>query len=174
MKRQVRIYFILSLFLVIGLFSCKKQNLNINCCTGELLITTEKYNSDSLMIASPNAFTPNGDGLNDKFQLILVGILKESFDFRIYIGQRSVYQTQYVGRGWDGVFNDKITEGIYRYEVDMLTYHGDYIHAQGEVCLILSKPEKVFRNCGDCLYGHIIGPTGPIAGFPKEITDGCE
>jgi gliding motility-associated-like protein len=50
----------------------------------------------------PNAFTPNGDGVNDLWRVPALSALKV-FDVRVYnrYGQM-VFQTRDVNRGWDG------------------------------------------------------------------------
>jgi gliding motility-associated-like protein len=50
----------------------------------------------------PTAFTPNGDGLNDKFKIIPVGITNIRY-FNIYNrwGQL-IFSTQDPSKGWDG------------------------------------------------------------------------
>jgi gliding motility-associated-like protein len=78
------------------------------------LIVTDQFNckdSDYVVVKIfktdpqifvPTAFTPNGDGLNDKFRPIAVGIKKFEY-FRVYNrwGQM-VFSTSTNGDGWDG------------------------------------------------------------------------
>jgi gliding motility-associated-like protein len=53
-----------------------------------------------------NAFTPNGDGINDRFRPYLEGVISEGFLFQIYNrwGQL-MFQTNDVNGSWDGMFN---------------------------------------------------------------------
>ena len=52
----------------------------------------------------PSAFTPNGDGLNDTFKPIGVGISNIEY-FRIFnrYGEL-VFETSEIGKGWDGIY----------------------------------------------------------------------
>jgi gliding motility-associated-like protein len=70
--------------------------------------------SDSLLLATkeclqglfvPNAFTPNGDGLNDVFRPLLFGNITR-YRFAVYNrwGEK-VFETQTSGQGWDGKQN---------------------------------------------------------------------
>lgn len=59
----------------------------------------------------PNAFSPNGDGLNDIFKLIPQDERVRLKDFSVYnrYGQR-VYYTQDITEGWNGYYNGKIAD----------------------------------------------------------------
>lgn len=75
----------------------------------------------------PNAFTPNGDFVNDSFQL--KGEFINEFNLKIYNrwGEK-LFETNKIEDHWDGTFKDKIVpEGIYFYQV---IYNGfnPYVH----------------------------------------------
>ncbi len=76
-------------------------------------------------IFMPNAFTPNGDGRNDVFRPILVGISNLDY-FRIFNrwGQL-VYATTVNGKGWDGTLSGRLVEpGTFVYMVQGKDYTG--------------------------------------------------
>jgi len=85
----------------------------------------------------PTAFTPNGDGLNDKVMPIAVGIQKINY-FSIYNrwGQR-VFMTTVNGNGWDGRINGRDQgTGVFVWVVSALDYLGNSIFLKGTVTLI--------------------------------------
>jgi gliding motility-associated-like protein len=55
----------------------------------------------------PNAWSPNGDGHNDKLYPLTIGITELKY-FRVFNrwGQL-VFETNIIGKGWDGVFQGK-------------------------------------------------------------------
>jgi gliding motility-associated-like protein len=85
----------------------------------------------------PNAFTPNGDGRNDVFRPILIGVKKMNY-FAIYNrwGQQ-VYKTESNGAGWDGRVNGEMQlPGAYVWQVSGVDYQGNNIQSKGTVILI--------------------------------------
>ncbi len=113
---------------------------------------------DKVAMYVPNAFTPNGDGVNDVLRPVLYGI-KELHYFKIFnrLGQQ-IFQTNVAGKGWDGTLNGLpqssqlvvwIAEGI---GVDDKTYRlkgssilpaiicfGKYLKALENICKFLSR-----------------------------------
>ena len=51
----------------------------------------------------PNAFTPDGDGINDVFAPFVAGMLEEGYGFFIFDRWgRSIFTTDRMGAVWDG------------------------------------------------------------------------
>ena len=92
----------------------------------------EKYSLDV-----PDAFTPNGDGVNDIIYARGWGI-KELQEFRIYNrwGQE-VFSTNSIHHGWDGTFRGK-EQGMdtYAYIVKVLRYNGKEDTKEGFIELV--------------------------------------
>ena len=60
---------------------------------------------DKSYFTIPNAFTPNGDGINDKLEVRGVGITSLEY-FRIYNQWgKLVFETHRLNDGWDGIIN---------------------------------------------------------------------
>jgi gliding motility-associated-like protein len=65
----------------------------------------------------PNAFSPNGDGLNDLYRVENTDIINIHASLSIYnrFGER-VYQTDDISKGWDGTYKGKNCDlGVYFY-----------------------------------------------------------
>ncbi len=90
-------------------------------------------------VALPNAFTPNGDGRNDRFSIITQGHHQIS-DFRIVNrwGQ-VVFETRNEREGWDGFYNGREQDmGTYYYFLRFRCNDGEgrYMEQKGEVILV--------------------------------------
>ncbi len=67
----------------------------------------------------PNAFSPNGDGLNDTFGVLGVGI--EEYELLIFSRTGELlFESTDVQAAWDGTYmNNKVPAGTYVYKVKM-------------------------------------------------------
>ncbi|HWY09901.1 MAG TPA: gliding motility-associated C-terminal domain-containing protein, partial [Bacteroidia bacterium] len=91
----------------------------------------------------PNAFTPNGDGLNDVFQPKGFGVTK--YDLTIFDrwGEK-VFHTNDFNEGWTGIkqkksdvsYDIKIEEGVYTWLIDCTDVFGKAHELKGHVILI--------------------------------------
>src|SRR5690606_24711073 len=108
--------------------SCESDRVKImvhkiKCCEQEMFI--------------PNAFTPNGDGLNDEFQLRIDG-LSRLVIFEVYnrYGNRVYLQQSPYGK-WDGSMNGKpLDVGTYIYRAVFQCSNGSEIERKGTIDLV--------------------------------------
>jgi gliding motility-associated-like protein len=85
----------------------------------------------------PNAFTPNGDGLNDYFQFYTKGIEK-ILSVKVFNrwGQL-IYYSSGNDEGWNGTYKEAPSEmGVYVYDISGITYDGDVLNQKGSLTLL--------------------------------------
>lgn len=84
----------------------------------------------------PNAFTPDGDGLNEV--LFVRGAAIDEVFFAIYNrwGEK-VFESTSKTQGWDGTFKGKmLTPDVYGYYVEVRCFNGETYFKKGNVTLI--------------------------------------
>ena len=74
----------------------------------------------SLLFYSPNVFSPNGDGINDYFNVSVVG----HDDFELFVFDRwgkQLFTTKDPNEGWDGTYQngEEVPQDVYMYKVLM-------------------------------------------------------
>lgn len=87
----------------------------------------------------PTAFSPNGDGLNDVFRPILLGVRKLNAFYVYNRWGQIVYSTDSFGHsiGWDGTFNgNPQAPGTYVWRAEGISYEGKALVQKGYVVLI--------------------------------------
>jgi gliding motility-associated-like protein len=108
---------------------------DFNGCLGADQITISRKNC--MYISIPNAFTPNGDYINDIFKPAITQSVK-NYSFQVYNrnGQK-VFETREYGIGWDGMLNGKPQPaGSYIYHIKYTTIFGTDTVENGSVLLI--------------------------------------
>jgi gliding motility-associated-like protein len=87
----------------------------------------------------PNAFTPNGDGLNDVF-LAKSNMDLDYFEMTIYTvsGRQLLFSSKNIYQGWDGTYRgQKQAHGVYFYNIRYKNNVGTIIEKRGELLLIV-------------------------------------
>ena len=94
----------------------------------------------SIELFVPNAFTPNGDGLNDIF--FPVGFLFGPLDYQFSIWNRwgeQVFSTTVFGEGWNGRTNNvgkPAPNGVYTYLIEFVDNRGENFTRKGFATLV--------------------------------------
>lgn len=82
--------------------------------------TTKRiYVNADLYVYTPNSFTPNGDGLNDRFGLsgVTAGVNKMEMEIYNRWGER-IFESSDVNNRWDGTYKgEPVQQGVYIYKV---------------------------------------------------------
>lgn len=104
-------------------------------CTATDDITVKVFVQADLYV--PNAFTPNGDGLNDVIRPVLAGI-KELKYFRVFNRYGEiVFATGKPGEGWNGMYKgEKQNAGGFTWMAEATDFKGNTIRKNGVVVLI--------------------------------------
>ena len=86
----------------------------------------------------PNAFTPNGDGLNDLYGPVGAGVLDYHFMIFSSWGEL-IFETTDPNQFWDGRYKGKIVKlGVYAWSLDYKTVCNSEhkIHKYGHVVVV--------------------------------------
>jgi gliding motility-associated-like protein len=98
---------------------------------------TDSVTVHTTLAIFPNAFSPNGDGLNDEFKVYPIDGRVKLERFSIYNrwGQE-VFMTQDISKGWNGTYNNKMSDaGTYFYQVIYVIGSKEYSY-KGDITLI--------------------------------------
>jgi gliding motility-associated-like protein len=87
-------------------------------------------------VFTPNAFTPNGDNLNDVFKI--EGYAIKDIQLRIFNQWgEMIFETAEKSRGWDGTYKGKLQpSGVYMYVCSMILTDGSKVVKKGSVNLV--------------------------------------
>lgn len=107
------------------------------CVDADTIIVSANDCNCTLFV--PNAFSPNADGLNDKFEPRLdCNNARSEYRISIYnrYGQR-VFMSYQADDAWDGTINGKIQDvGTYFYRIEYENWQGQHFVKQGDLTLL--------------------------------------
>ncbi|WP_339757276.1 gliding motility-associated C-terminal domain-containing protein [Algoriphagus aquimarinus] len=96
-----------------------------------------QVNTPLEFITIPNAFTPNGDGLNDTFIPKLRAVSTFSMDIFNTWGEKMYSVSGLESKGWDGVYQGQVSPpGNYLYQITYTSRDGQLFTRTGGVTLI--------------------------------------
>lgn len=88
----------------------------------------------------PNAFSPNGDDINDRFGPVGVGINPDKFEMLIFDRWgNQIFRTSRLDEGWDGKANNGsgiAQEDVYIWMINAESMAGETINRKGTVALV--------------------------------------
>lgn len=119
-----------------GIFEVCLDAVSINGCPGSICHDVEIL--EEFLVYVPNAFTPDGDELNNEFAPIISGITPDSYEFLVFNrwGQL-IFQSQIPGKGWTGIFNGVMSQqDVYVWKLSVDDQLGKTHDYTGHVTLI--------------------------------------
>ena len=88
------------------------------------------------LIGVPNAFSPNGDGVNDVVKVEGMGIVELTFRIFNRWGEL-VFETHDVNQGWDGIYKGTLQEmDVFTYTVQATLINGQAVPLKGNITLL--------------------------------------
>ena len=108
---------------------------NPNLCP-DTLIKTMVVRELEPYLYIPNVFSPNGDGINDNFDIVSQSLN----NFSVLIFDRwglNCYESNSTNFKWDGTRNGTACpEGVYVYVIDCKTKEGKRVYRSGSITLV--------------------------------------
>ena len=84
----------------------------------------------------PNAFTPNGDGLNDTFGALGHGAREYHMEVFNKWGEL-IFESDNMGTQWNGTFQgEKVLPGTYIYSISATSYYNKDVQRQGSISIV--------------------------------------
>lgn len=109
------------------------------------LISTIKISISTSILEMPNAFSPNGDGINDIYKAKQNH--KSIVEFKAYIFNRwgqKLFEWTNIGDGWDGTYNGKpVKDGTYFVLVKARGADGQEYKIKRDVNILRNYTEQV-------------------------------
>lgn len=98
--------------------------------------SNEVLYAQKLLMFMPDAFTPNGDNINDIFEIKALFIK----DFKMRISNRAgnvMFETEDYKTGWDGTYGgETVPMGQYYYEINATDFKGELTKKNGRITVV--------------------------------------
>jgi gliding motility-associated-like protein len=119
-----------------GSYEVLLEVVSVHGCTSEAYEYVEVQQGFTFYV--PNAFTPNNDQHNNKFQGVGEGVDPSSFQMSITNRWgEMIYHTGNVEEGWDGTFKGlQVEVGAYVYEISLQDLMGKEHYFRGHVSVV--------------------------------------
>jgi gliding motility-associated-like protein len=125
-------------YLTAGIYNVQLAIMTINGCVDTIYKPVEVLEDFTVYI--PNAFSPNGDGINEEFYPMGVGISNEKYSFQIFDRWGElIFSTTKLDTHWDGKrlgYDNIVQQDTYIYKLSCRSFKGDKFSKSGHVNVI--------------------------------------
>lgn len=145
---------------VVLLAACRKGEPLIGKRSASTLDTPLHLQLDTACLHAPNLITPNGDGINDRF-IMVIGEEPASFNLTITNPNGTVVQSSIVNHGWSGFdaeFIDEPGPVPYLYDLHIITNEGTEHHVSKVFHVIRDVEGECITNGIAPLFGDMLDP----------------
>jgi len=160
--------------------ACTRYDINNRCCENTVdTINTKYLLPDSFSFYVPQAFTPNGDGLNDIF--VPVGRKYDIEYFEIKQGRKVVYASDnHLEAFWNGIDTETgnpAEDGRYKYYMKLRLTNRELLELKGDVCLFRFGQvgdnfyEDQRQKVCDCVMGDMLDARDGIVSQTPECAE---
>jgi gliding motility-associated-like protein len=140
-------------FLVFATNNCKKEtSVQLLSCNGG--VYSYMLDTTTRMFV-PNAFTPNGDGINDVFDCIGMYLSNFSLTIKDQSGV-TLFSDTNISNHWDGTnLSGKVQKGYYNAVISFRNYSGTTI-TKSMIITLYTDPASL--SGGNCMFRDQINP----------------
>ncbi|HLP20923.1 MAG TPA: gliding motility-associated C-terminal domain-containing protein, partial [Chitinophagales bacterium] len=119
-----------------GVYSVTVEDANGCSSSGSANVTFESCVVEKFSMFVPNAFSPNGDGNNEKFQCFASGVVFADIKVFNRWGEK-VFDTNNMFDGWDGTNKgEQCKPGVFTYSINVISADGKSNKYKGTITLI--------------------------------------
>jgi len=138
--------------------ACRQNRIENSCCQDSAF----QFTYQGVLLAVPNAFTPNGDQINDRFGVKIIGAITH-FNLKIKRGLKKVFESDDPLEWWDGKDGDSDPrEDIYKYDLEIEFEDGKELRFDSHFCLIIEPAHICPDEAFSCIFSNQIQADGII------------
>ncbi|MFB9844036.1 T9SS type B sorting domain-containing protein [Mucilaginibacter ginsenosidivorans] len=120
-----------------GDYAVRLTAYNSGGCSASALVSGVASVRDNNYVFIPNGISPNGDGKNDDFRVVMTNIRS----FHVYIYDRwgsLLFESGDISHHWDGTYRGRVVpQGTYYYKIEAVGEDGELLRRSGYVAVAL-------------------------------------